>query len=191
MVIKSVHVAVHNGIIRARKKYSNWSNGQTLWDSAVEGLLVTEIAAAVHRKQTDDEYLLLEPSYDLCEQRSEAVLYGPTPAVLKDSRADIALFNRNDQTEYIIEVKRKVSRKRLREDLVRLCTIVDRCASHRNGRLKRGFLAIYHEGGNYDNIRQWTKRFFRANAKVVRSRYSMVTRDGFSSICIEVGSARR
>ena len=187
--IADAHHAIHAGVRKSSKKYSDWSPGWTLTDSGVEGLLVAEIAAAVHGLQSPVESLLLEVPYDKCQQWSGARPRGRKLDTFKGKRADIALFNGSGQTKYIIEVKRRLYKaKTLHTDLTKLCDVMAKCASQQGGKLKRGFLAIFHQGKDYAKVERWTERFFdsgKANAALadfdVRSWNAR-----FFSICIEV-----
>ena len=182
--------AIHTGIRKSSKTYSDWSLGWTLTDSGVEGLVVAEIAAAIHRRQSKVESLLLEVPYDFCLRWSGA---RPPRGRRVDTfkgrkRADIVLFNGKGRTKYVIEVKRRLYRKSLLlADLTKLRDVIDKCALQKGGTLKRGFLAVFHQGKT-DSVKQWTKDFFdndRISASVTENTWRKSGRN-YSSICIEV-----
>ena len=187
-----VHRAIHEGIRDASNDYSSWSGGWTLADSGVEGLVTAGIATAIHIRQSNRESLLLELPYDLCQQWSGASRprRRPPKALERKVRADIALFNSNNLTKYVIEVKRMPTMERVHADLERLCAIVHKCAG---GMLRRGFMAIFHKGRDDDNIQDWISFFNTGNAKAV---LGPVTRGWWESpspddellfsICVEV-----
>ena len=187
-----VHRAIHKGILDASNDYSNWSDGWTLADSGVEGLLTAGIAKAIYSRKSPHESLLLELPYDLCQQWSGASRPKgrPPKALERNVRADIALFNSKKRTKYVIEVKRMPTKDGLRADLKRLCAIVHKCAG---GTLRRGFMAIFHKGMADDNIRDGISSFNTGNAAVLgpvtRRWWESPSRDDdelLFSICVEV-----
>ena len=192
LTIDAVHEAIHEGIRESSDDYASWSDGWTLADSGVEGLVVAGIAAAIYGRQSLDESLLLELPYSLCEQSSGARPIGRTPNALRGRvRADIALFNRKKRTKYVVEVKRMPTREALHTDLKRLCTIVHRCAAHQGGTLMRGFMAIFHKGRDDDNVQDWISSFDSGNANAVlgavtREFWESTDDDLLFSICVEV-----
>lgn len=103
-------------------------------------------------------------------------------------RADIALFNVNGQTKYIIEVKRTLVKGELQKDLKRLCDAIAKCAKQEDGKLKRAFLAVFapSEAG-LEGARRWTQEFFDGNdsAGTTHRVWEEPYREGYS-ICIEI-----
>ena len=190
MTIGDVRDAIHTGIRKSSKTYSDWSLGWTLTDSGVEGLVVAEIAAAVHRRQSKGESLLLEVPYEICLKWSGARPKGRRVDTFKGKkRADIVLFNGRGRTKYVIEVKRRLYNKKslLLADLTKLRDVIDKCALQEGGTLKRGFLAVFHQGKT-DSVKQWTKDFFaddRINARLTENTWRK-SGGNYSSICIEV-----
>lgn len=195
MRISQVHEAVHSGIRNSSRKYANWSDGWTLTDSGVEGLMVAEIAACVNKEQSKDESLLLEVPYNTCQKWSGARPKGRKLATFKGRRrADIVLFNGNGQTKYIIEVKRTLSKAGLQKDLEKLSHAMAKCAKQQNGKLKRTFLAVFATSETrYLSAKKWTQRFFdhgdSAGAKLRDFTHKTWRERGTSvySMCIEIG----
>lgn len=196
ITIKDVHDAIHSGIRGASRRYLKWSRGWTLADSGVEGLLVAEIAAAVSKKQAVGESLLLEVPYELCLRWSGARPQGRRLSTFKGQRADIALFNNDGQTKYVIEVKRALTRKTLSQDLTKLADAIAKCSKQEDGKLKRAFLAVFLQCKSdvrLNNAKRWTDDFFesRAGQHVLthEPREQKHHRNAYStySICIEVG----
>ena len=79
-------------------------------------------------------------------------------------RADIALFNVNGQTKYIIEVKRTLIKRELRKDLKRLCDAIAKCSGQEDGNLRRAFLAAFATSkARFKSAERWTREFFDSN----------------------------
>ena len=148
VAITKIHDAIHSGIRKSSKTYSKWSNGDTLKSAGAEWLLVMEISAAVHRLQSEEESLRLEVLYNDCRALSGAATAPGRPrSTFKGTkRADIALFNGNGETEYVIEVKRVPQHDGLHKDLRKLCDVVDKCSLQEGGTLQRSFLASSKRG---------------------------------------------
>ena len=190
ITIKELREAIHSGIRASSRKYSKWSRGWTLADSGVEGLIVAEIAAAVHKEQSKDEILLLEVPYDTCLQWSGATPKGRKLGTFKGKRADIALFNTNGQTKYIIEVKRTLSKRELHKDLKKLCDAIAKCAKPEDGNLRRAFLAACATSeAKVESAERWTREFFDSNDSAHTPRTVCVWGESYGegySICIEI-----
>ena len=105
---KKIIESIHAGARAANKKYAKWSDGWWLDDSGVEYLLVCEIAGQIHKNQSKRESLLLELPFEKIQQWSGARRPPGRPAtVLRGAnRMDITLFNSEEKTKFIIEVKR-------------------------------------------------------------------------------------
>ena len=163
ITIDEVREAIHKGIRGASRKYAQWSRGWTLTDSGVEGVLVAEIAAAIHTMQAREESLLLEAPYEKCLEWSGATPQrGRRLDTFKGGRADIALFNGDGQTKYIVEVKRTLNRRTLRNDLTKLTDAIAKCSKQKDGKLMRAFLAVFLQSAGevgLNNAKKWSNEF--------------------------------
>ncbi|MXW91224.1 MAG: hypothetical protein F4114_02520 [Rhodospirillaceae bacterium] len=136
--------AIHSGICAANEKYEKWSKGCWVTDSGVEGLMTAEIAEAINKKQSKDESLELEVAFKHIRTCSTAnIARGRRPTALNENnRADIVLFNCDYQPTCVIEVKRSWDYNNCWLDLQRICALVDRYSSNKQGYLDNGFLAM-------------------------------------------------
>jgi len=135
ITIAQIHEGIHAGARAANKKYTNWSKGLWLNDSASEGLLVCEVAEQLYQAQSDTERLRLELSFrDILDIFG---VYNPG-RINRNQRVDIALLNRNSLPKFIIEVKRTWSNDLVRGDLEKTRNLLRRCPL-----LSRGFLAVF------------------------------------------------
>ncbi|MXY53824.1 MAG: hypothetical protein F4Y86_15060 [Gammaproteobacteria bacterium] len=130
--------AIHKGFRAANRNYGRWSNGRNVDDSAIEGLVASCIAEAVHNRQEPRESLLMEMSFTDIRSAS-----GQNPPRQRGGRrADIVICNANRQPTSVIEVKRKWNTGGCIEDIDRITQLVNACSYRRGGSLRRGFLAF-------------------------------------------------
>ena len=196
--ITDIHDAIHKGAKEADKDYRDWSRGWSLKDSGVEGLLVSRIAKMIYAYQSEEESILLEVPYKKCKEWAgvNPAPGRPVQTFKGTKRVDIALFNGNRRTKYIVEVKRLVTGKiALHDDLNRICKAIERCSKRNDGTMRRAFLALLvtHKKGSEiktNNIRGWIKEFIggydgRVGVKVTRKCWDR-SDYGHSSIAIEV-----
>ena len=137
--------AVLSGMTTANSKFERWSKGSWVGDYGVEGFMVAHIAAALRKEQDECERLLLEATFKEIIQKALNTPHPPgSPRkALKDrDRADITLFDQDDRTVHVIEVKRKWEKPKCLRDIKRLLALLDACAKQRSGSLKYGFLAL-------------------------------------------------
>lgn len=176
--ITDIHDAIHKGAKEADKDYRDWSRGWSLKDSGVEGLLVSRIAKMIYAYQSEEESILLEVPYKICKEWAgvNPAPGRPVKTFKGTKRVDIALFNGNGRTKYIVEVKRLVTgKKALYDDLNRICKAIEQCSGRNDGTMRRAFLALLvtHKKGKetrMNNIRRWTKDFVRGYGGGVRVR---------------------
>lgn len=183
--------AIHAGTKAAYRSYELWSDGWTLKDSGVEGLLAVEIARKLHAKMASTESLLFEVPFTKIIEWSGAPTVGRKLNTLKGrKRPDIVLFNYAGKPTCVIEVKRQVAKKSLARDLDRLRDVVSKCASQKGGSLKRGYLAIFHQGPT-ENLRKWIDEYFESNKEVkLRSVEVRDFRPNGASVHVEVVRAK-
>ena len=190
LTIAAVGEAIHRGIRNASDKYAKWSGGLTFENSGAEGLLVAEIASALHRQQKAPERLELEVRYkDLLDRSGTPLRRAQDTTVFSgNARADIALF-RHDELRYIVEVKRTLAwEQHLTDDLQRLVDAVAACGWP-DGTLRRCFFAAYLPGTllKISNNEKRTSEFFDATDTATGDFVSRVWGDPpQSSICIKV-----
>ena len=136
--------AIHEGTRVANKRYEKWTRGWWLHDSGVEGLLVAGIAEVANKLQDGHESLLMEASFGYIRCYSGAKPRpGPLPKTFsRGKRADIVLFNGNDQATRVIEVKRSWKKRTCLQDLERIRDLVSIFSHKHGGSLRRGFLAL-------------------------------------------------
>lgn len=200
--IADIHEAIHKGVREANKDYRNWSRGWSLADSGVEGLLVSRIAKRIHRYQSEEESMLLEVPYKTCREWAgvNPPQGRPVSTFNGKKRVDIALFNGDGRTKYIVEVKRQIAGKSLLyDDLYRISEIIKQCSRQKAGTMQRAFLAILatHRKGStvkINNIKRWVKDFIDQDNKVKviaeMSKKSWVASDySHSSIAVEIRTA--
>ena len=113
--------AVLRGISAANVKYEKMTRGSWLIDSGAEGFMVAHVAAALSHALRDDGSLLVEaPFKDIREWSRAARRRGRPLDVLRGGRrADIALFDNQDRTTHIIELKRSWRRTGCHADINR------------------------------------------------------------------------
>ena len=136
--------AVLKGIARGNKKYENMTGGYWLTDSGAEGFMVANVADCLHAALGDKEKLLLETQYGWIQEWSGASRpRGRRSKVLEGNpRADIAVFNAQEKSAYVIELKRYWDRTRCFDDIKRLRATLRECAGQVNGSLKHGILGF-------------------------------------------------
>lgn len=179
--------AIHTGTKQACRTYTRWSDGWTLKDSGVEGLLVVEIAKKLDAKLSKAESLLLEVPFKKIIEWSGTPTVGRQLTALKGrTRADIVLFNGGGRPVCVIEVKRHaVERAQIEGDLDRLRGVVHKCANQKGGTLKRAFLAIYRHGRTKGPCK-WVDGFFDANRDITCRSCKVERFKGGSSIHVEI-----
>lgn len=189
LAIDAVSKAIHRGVQNASKTYTKWS-GLTLEDSGSEGLLVAEVAAAIHRKATGPGHLELEVLYKSLPDRSglgtRRTKRNVANVFAGNARADIAWFNGNNQLKYIIEVKRSLSwGEHLTADLERLVQAIGVCGRP-NGTLTRCFFAAYLRKSplKAKNYQELAIDFLED--RNIAGEFSYEVRGDEGSICIEV-----
>ena len=106
--------------------------------------MVANIAMALRTRQHEHESLLLEaPFEEICYWSGASRSRGRRRKVLEGKRrADIALFDRNDRSVYVVEAKRTWNRRTCFKDVERLLALLNECAKHKDGTLKAGFLCL-------------------------------------------------
>lgn len=168
-IIKRAEIveAIHAGTKEAYRIYERWSDGWTLKDSGVEGLLAVEIARKLYAKMAGTESLLFEVPFTKIIEWSGAPTVGrKLKTIGGGKRPDIVLFNHAGKPTCVIEVKRQiVKRDQLERDLNRLRDVISKCATQRGGSLKRAYLAIFRQGTT-ENLRKWIDEYFESNSGV-------------------------
>ena len=141
---KAVVDGILRGIASANSRFEEWSRGAWIPDYGIEGFMVAHIAAALRKKQNASESLLIEAPFEEIRECSGASRSpGRRRKVLQGKRrADIALFDRQYRSVYVIEAKRKWDRSTCFRDIERLRALLDLCAKQKNGTLKAGFLCL-------------------------------------------------
>lgn len=132
------------GIALANRRFENWSKGAWIPDYGIEGFMVAQIAESLRKKQSESESLLIEVPFSEIEEFSNASRRpGRRQNVLQGRRrADIALFDRQYRSVYVIEAKRMWTRRTCFRDIERILALLNTCARQRNGTLRAGFLCL-------------------------------------------------
>ena len=130
--------AVHQGFRTANGRYEKWSNGVRVTESAVEGLITSCIAGALHARQEVHEALFMEMTFSEIWRRSDRA----PPTNGRGRRADIVLCNQRGRPTGVIEVKRKWNAGQCLKDVDRIQRLVLACNYGKGGSLRRGFLAL-------------------------------------------------
>ena len=136
--------AILDGIQRANIEYEKWSRGWWIGDSGVEGHVVSVVARKLYRQIAGGHSLLMEvPFSDIREWAEAAPRRGRRRRALNGrNRADIVVVDGNDRPIAVIEIKRRWSRRGCFRDLTRLRDLIIEYGPHRQGSLKKGYLAF-------------------------------------------------
>ena len=141
---RDVVAGILSGIATANTNFEKWSKGAWIPDYGVEGFMVAHIATALRKRQHERESLLIEVPFEEIRDFSGASRSpGRRRKVLEGKRrADIALFDRQDRSVFVVEAKRTWDRKTCFKDVERLLALLHECAKHKDGTLKAGFLCL-------------------------------------------------
>lgn len=105
--------------------------------------MVACVAGHIHDRQTEPESLWVEVPFADIRRMADARVRGRPPAALSSrNRADLVLFNANNQPTTVVELKRFWSKKPCIADLVRIRELVLHFSSTNNGTLRRGFMGL-------------------------------------------------
>ena len=188
---KEVIGAVLKGIARGNKKYENMTAGYWLTDSGAEGFMVANVAECLHAELGENESLLLETQYVWIREWSGASRpRGLRPRVLKGKpRADILVFNAQQRSAYVIELKRFWDRKRCFSDIRRLRATLRECARQANGSLKHGILGFLIV--EWGTTRYAARKKIRDKATAIREDIQTSFRMGNAAVQFSLGDMRR
>lgn len=121
------------GVAKAQRDYVRWS-GYWLCD-APEYFLTTYIAREISSYTQHGYSVTLEDSVRAAIADAGGMSQGrPRNDLRPDGRFDILLWWANGTPRTVIEVKRQVSQfRRIRSDVARICSVLDRAGTIRNG----------------------------------------------------------
>jgi len=144
-VAKCSKIAVE-AVYEANSKYGAWTNGKWLNEAGVEALIQLTLAGMLADQRTSATHAVdVEVSYVAMRDRSGAPRKAGAPPKLFKSgaRADVVMFDSQERPRICFEIKRSWIASTGMNDIVRLCTLVDKCGSHVSGSVQAGVFVFF------------------------------------------------
>ena len=157
IVKKDLIEAIHEGVRKAHRDFELLSNESWIADlhiGGTEGFLVSKIFREISQNMGDDENIILELQFGHIEQWSgaQAPRGRRRRGMSKGNRVDISLFNKKGNPIHVIEVKRGWVEETCKRDIEKLKELLRRTSSWKEGSLKSGYLAVYHQRRNRPHL---------------------------------------
>jgi hypothetical protein len=144
-VAKCSKIAVE-AVYSANQKYEKWTNGKWLNEAGVEALIQHTLAEMLtDQKAAASHSVDVEVSYVAMRDRSGAPRRSGAPPKLfrSGARADVVMFDSQQRPRVCFEIKRSWIASTGMNDIVRLCTLVDKCGTHVDGSVQAGIFVFF------------------------------------------------
>ncbi|WP_162240025.1 hypothetical protein [Methylobacterium sp. Leaf106] len=153
--------AVLDGIIDANDFYEKISNGFSINDSGIEGVLQTKITEAIYDALSqnpdgslNEEFIVMEyPFKEIFEQSGAKKVRGAIPQLVDGAkRVDIMIFDKKERPIIPIEVKRNAATVGFAKDAKRILGVLKRSDTLSRGSVKYGLICgfIFGKGNTRD-----------------------------------------
>lgn len=153
--------AIHSGIYDANRTFEQWSGGWWLDTYGVEAFMTVKVAEAIMALPSPPGYLTLEAPISEIKAFS-----GNKPESLKDlndkrctgGRADIALYDKNENLTHILEAKLYWASEHSVADIERIAKLVSALGTG-EGTIRSGiyfqFMSWQNEGDDCENFNNY------------------------------------